>query len=343
MSDRQKMINKIRASILGLAIGDALGVPVEFSSRIELAETPIIGMTGYGAWEKPAGTWSDDTSLTLALADSLAGGMLDYHDIMDKFASWYQDGAYTSDGDTFDVGNTTRAAILNYLSGAEPLECGGRGARDNGNGSLMRILPLVFYFRAQFGRVLTDEGVQIIHEVSALTHAHPRSQVACVAYLNIADHILRGSRLIYAIEDSLREVVRYYHDKPVFSKELDYFRCMAFGNQGILQIQPFANLPQNEIKSGGYVVDTLDATLWCLLNHRGYRKAVLAAVNLGGDTDTTAAVCGGLAGLYHSMNESDEDESILVQWIDSMQNLSLIEDICSRFSAALDSVPPIKS
>ena len=320
-------MNEIEAGFLGLAVGDALGVPVEFSSRAQLDAHPVDRMYGNGTYRKPAGTWSDDTSLSLALADSLATGHIDYLDIMTKFIAWYQDSAYTTDGQRFDIGTTTFAAFQRFLQGAEPIESGGRAESENGNGSLMRVLPIVFFLRARNGKILTDDGVEAIHNISALTHRHPRSQVACVAFCNIAHHILEGDTLAEAIQQGVTEVTQYYVDKPTFRKELSHFKCFATKDDSM--VKPLTELERDDIRSSGYVVDTLDASLWCLLNYEGYHDAVLAAVNLGGDTDTKGAICGALAGLYYQTNPVEDSHRIPQLWLDEIINKQAILDICT--------------
>ncbi|MBG0765793.1 MAG: ADP-ribosylglycohydrolase family protein [Tissierellales bacterium] len=167
------MPQKILSSIMGSCVADALGVPVEFYSREQLKRNPVADMRAYGTYNQPAGTWSDDTSMTLCTLDSLSKG-LDYKDIMDKFLSWYKDGEYTPHGETFDIGMSTSKALNKYDSGEEPLKSGGTGERDNGNGSLMRILPVLFYLQKTYGEnwIEKEEAYQIIHNISALTHAH---------------------------------------------------------------------------------------------------------------------------------------------------------------------------
>ena len=140
----------IKAVMLGHAVGDALGVPVEFCERDELAAKPVTDMVGYGTYPYPAGCWSDDTSMSLAELDSLASGKLDFDDIMVKFGEWYYDDEYTPTGEMFDVGNTCSYAIDNYFAYHKPVEeCGLTGERSNGNGSLMRIHPFVLYAYAK--------------------------------------------------------------------------------------------------------------------------------------------------------------------------------------------------
>lgn len=141
-------MKKVYDGIIGLAIGDAMGVPVEFISRQEIARNPVVTMREYGTHHQPVGTWSDDTSLTLALMDSIVErNKIDYADIMDRFSNWLMYNDYTATGEVFDVGNSTSRAIMNYGRGMNPLECGGISEYENGNGSRMRILPVAFYLQ----------------------------------------------------------------------------------------------------------------------------------------------------------------------------------------------------
>jgi len=129
-------LNSVINGIMGLCVGDALGVPVEFKKRDELKRKPVENMLGYGTHNQPAGTWSDDTSMSLCLLDSLSQG-LDYQDIMRKFLEWYDEGAYTPYGEVFDIGGTTREALERFVKGTPPLNCGGSSERDNGNGGIL--------------------------------------------------------------------------------------------------------------------------------------------------------------------------------------------------------------
>ena len=144
------MEEKILGGIFGLCTADSVGVPFEFRSRESLARAPVTDMCGYGTYNQPAGTWSDDTSMTLCLLDSLSKG-LDYTDIMQRFLLWLDKAKYTPHNEVFDVGRTSREAIFRFTQGVLPLRCGGASEHDNGNGALMRILPLVFYLHSRFG------------------------------------------------------------------------------------------------------------------------------------------------------------------------------------------------
>ena len=139
-------MNIIRDSVYGFAVGDALGVPVEFKSRNELKKFPVIGMSGYGTHQMPKGCWSDDTSMILATMDSIIEkNNIDYEDIMFKFCEWYRYGKYTANGVFFDIGIATSQSLNKYIAGISPIYCGQSDERSNGNGSLMRILPIVLY------------------------------------------------------------------------------------------------------------------------------------------------------------------------------------------------------
>jgi len=317
------------SGILGLAVADALGVPVEFMEREALDKNPVVDMRSYGTYNKPAGVWSDDTSMTLCLMDSLSRG-LNYDDIMSNFLTWYKDGSFTADGETFDVGITTCQALTRFENGTPALECGGCEEYDNGNGSLMRILPLLVYLRSVYGEDFLENGrieeaFTVIHNISSLTHAHKRSQVACGIYIAIASMILDGYGLEKAVQQGISKAFTFYRrldrGPGSFTEELSHFSR--------LESDSFKNIPVEEIRSDGYVVSSLEASLWCLLNTKSYRECVLRAVNLGDDTDSVAAIAGGLAGLEYG------HEEIPQVWLETIARREYLEDSCRRFSDAL--------
>lgn len=245
------MKNKLKAAVYGLAIGDALGVPVEFKKR---GTFNVSDMIGYGTHNQPAGTWSDDTSMTLATCDSIREcGEIDCDDILDKFRKWLYDADYTVDNKVFDVGGTTASALRT-----------GKGLDDfysNGNGSLMRIIPLAF----------VDMNAETVSAVSAITHANDISMDVCCEYVAVAKQLLNG--------ETLTDATMY---------------CSG-------RIPEIHKLDESEIKSTGFVVDTFEAAVWAVVTTDNYKDAVLKAVNLGDDTDTVAAVAGALAGIIYGM------------------------------------------
>ena len=305
----------LKGMLLGLATGDALGVSVEFESRISLKSNPVTGMRAFGSWNQPAGTWSDDTSLTIAAMESISRlGKIDYQDIMENFLKWYEQDAFTANGERFDIGNTTFSGIMNFKRGTlPPTKCGLAEEYSNGNGSLMRILPATLYLYGTRGKIGIDE-LKVIHEFSALTHGHIISCMACGIYSLIAAHILDGKNISEAFALGMEEAKTFYGSDA------------AFKNFSKLCDENFAAQPEDRISSKGYVVSTLEAALWCLLNTDDYKSLALKAVNLGKDTDTTAAVAGGLAGIIYGV------ESIPADWLNILKRRDYLEKLCEDFA-----------
>ena len=307
---KDKYVEIVKGVIFGHAVADALGVPVEFASREELDNAPVTDMEGFGTYPYPEGCWSDDTSMSLAALDSLSGGTLDFDDIMMKFGSWYYKDEYTPTGEMFDVGNTCSFAIDNYFGKYKTItECGLHDEHSNGNGSLMRIHPFVLYsFIKHFS---DDELIDITHKASSLTHAHERSKIACGIYSFILTHLLQQNDK-NAIRIALQKAESYYSDNAEILHYSNIFK------------PDFDKTKRSQIKSGGYVVDTLEAVIWCLLTTDDYSECVLKAVNLGDDTDTVAAIAGGLAGALYGYN------SIPSGWILVLKRKDYIEEMCKK-------------
>ncbi|MFQ6602268.1 O-acetyl-ADP-ribose deacetylase [Flavobacterium sp. C3NV] len=308
---------KVKSGLFGLAVGDALGVPVEFYSRTHLKENPVSEMTGFGTHYQPAGTWSDDSSLAFCLAESLCTGY-DLSDIARNFVKWYSTELWTPHGKVFDIGIATRNAIHNIGKGHQPELCGGFEEKDNGNGSLMRILPLVFYLQ-------NERDIEAIYkkvkDVSSITHAHFRSVFACFIYVVYCLEILNGSDKIEAYKNMQKIVSGFLGDKQFNPIEIQLFDRILKNN--------IADYSENEIESSGYVLHSLEASFWCFLNFNTYEGSVLKAVNLGGDTDTTAAITGGLAGMYCGI------DNIPQKWISTLARKNDIDDLCERLSLKL--------
>ncbi|MEH2300730.1 MAG: ADP-ribosylglycohydrolase family protein [Nostoc sp.] len=306
---------KTLSGLMGLCVGDALGVPVEFTSRAERVKSPVTTMLGYGTWNQPPGTWSDDSSLSFCLAECLCRGYsLDA--IANSFWRWYKEAYWTPRGDVFDIGQTTHTAIMRLKQGVVPHQAGGKVENNNGNGSLMRILPMAYCHR----NLTLGELLARVHDVSAITHAHARSQMACGIYISIAVALLEGADLQTAYLQALQDIQTIYSARE-FLLEKPHFGRVLNGE--------IAKLPVEEISSGGYVIDTLESSLWCLLNSSSYSEAVLKAVNLGGDTDTTAAVTGGLAGIYYGV------ENIPQKWMNQIARRQDIIYLAERFAKAI--------
>lgn len=305
---------KVKSSdgILGLAIGDALGLPYEFLTRDELINETIDKMLPTERLKTPKGYYSDDTSLTLCLLESLTGGY-NLEDIANNFVKWLYDGYLTPEGKAFGIGKTTKESIIRIKEGVALSECGGIGERDNGNGSLMRILPLAYYLPT----ISHDKWYNIIREICSLTHAHDVSVIACTIYVLYAIELING-------EDKFNSLVKVSETiKNDFSNNSELSRFEIVLNNEI------KNQNIDNIRSGGYVVSTLEAALYCFLTTDNYNDCITTAIKLGHDTDTTAAVCGGLAGIYYKVH------TINSNWIHSLKDLNKIISLCEKFDKTI--------
>ena len=184
-------MSKYVDGIIGHAIADAMGVPTEFCIREKLQRNKVTDMIGYGSHDVPAGTWSDDTTMEIALIDSYINkGKFDYDDIMVCFYHWLNDAKYTATDEVFDAGRTCIQAIINYSKGKEPLDCGLKDEFSNGNGSLMRILPVALYCHTK--NLKEKEIINLTNDISSLTHAHEISRLGCYIYVRYVMFLLDG-------------------------------------------------------------------------------------------------------------------------------------------------------
>lgn len=303
--------NLLQKILIGVAVGDALGVPVEFKSRAFLKQNPVTDMQEYGTHNQPKGTWSDDTSLTLCLAESIVKG-LDLNRLAQKFIAYKDDSYMTPHGYMFDIGGTTRASIERMKEGIAPELCGFSGELDNGNGSLMRILPLLVLTKD----LPLEERFELTRKVSSITHSHIRSVLACHYYLEFAKKLIDGKTPKQAYLEMQTEFSDFLIQKQINPSEREHFARITNGN--------IYELSEDDIKSRGYVIDSLEASLWSLLTTNNYKEAVLKAVNLGDDTDTTAAITGGLAVLVYGM------DGIPKEWIDILVRVEDILELGNR-------------
>ena len=311
-------LETIKAAMLGVIVGDALGVPVEFMGRDALISCPVTDMRAYGTHDQPAGTWSDDSSMTLCLMESLTRGV-DYDDMASNYLRWADEGYWTAHGDVFDMGIATRKALVKYAHRVPALECGADGEKDNGNGSLMRIMPLALYLHQTMGPCWDDEEDvhEIVHNASRITHAHPISLIACGIYCSIANEILCGHPRDLAVYYGIEKAKAVYARQKTLAEFLPLFQEVS--------LNALKELPISSVRSSGYVLDTLVSALWCLLHTDNYQSCVLQAVNLGEDTDTVGAVAGGLAGLYYGLSAIPKD------WIAVLSREDEIEALCEQF------------
>ena len=309
-------MSKVYDGIYGVIVGDMLGVPVEFERRENLEKDPVTGPREGGSHEQPLGAWSDDTSLTLALADSFREPF-ELRVVAKNFIDWWQYKKYTSHDCVFDIGERTRLSLNNLLKILESKDYESlkylhyeADEKSNGNGSLMRILPL--YFPLQHTGI--EGGFETIRQVSALTHPHIRSALACLIYLIMLDEMQRRDTLLDAYSATQVRAKDFFNTYQVSDDEWSVFSRIIH--------EDISSLSKSEITTDGYVVHTLEAAFWCLLSTNSYQESVLKAVNLGGDTDTTGAVTGGLAGFWYGF------DAIPQEWLNILPKKNEINDIC---------------
>jgi len=264
--------SRYRGCLLGLACGDAVGVAGEFRPRGTF-ET-VTDMIGGGAWHLKPGEWTDDTSMALCLAESLlARGGFDARDQMERYVRWWKMGHLSSNGRCFDIGNTVMGALTRFLDSRDPFS-GSTHPRSAGNGSLMRLAPVVMHFAPD-----RDAAVHHAGESSRTTHGAAEAMDACRYYAALLTVALTGGPK---------------DDILATPPPDDLAPAIAAISSGA-----YRDKSEPEIESTGYVVHSLEAALWCFERTESYEEAILAATNLGYDADTTAAICGQLAGAHY--------------------------------------------
>ena len=297
------MTEFIKNTIIGFVVADALGVPVEFSSRESLNKNPLNDMIGYGTYNMPEGSWSDDSSMTLITLDVLSKYGLNYDKLMNDFIKWYNEGYMTPTDKLFDIGIATSNALHKRLANIPSLLCGGSGEYDNGNGSLMRIYPFAILCLNKD----KQQKQEIIFNASSLTHSHDISKWGCLLlteyYIKIINGIDKFTAYLELCDEFINITPKCYN--RLLSKKIH-----------LLNI--------DEIKSSGFIVDTIEAVFYTFLNNTNYKDTVLSAINLGGDTDTIGAIVGGLSGAYF--------KDIPNEWINKLKKLDLILDIINNFT-----------
>jgi ADP-ribosylglycohydrolase len=324
MSQAISVRERVEGALLGLAAGDALGVPVEFEDRAARAADPVRGMRSGGTWRVSPGTWSDDTSLALCLAESIVERGFDPEDSGRRFLAWLDEGLWTARGEAFDVGGATRRALGRIRAGMPATRAGGRGENDNGNGSLMRILPASIWLSSLPG----SAKLAGIAAYSSVTHGHPRSVLGCWLHCLVAAHLLEGATPREAYSSAVEEARDALPNLPpsLRAEAGSYVRVL----DGDLD-----SLGPSAIRGSGYVVHCLEASLWCLLRTSSFSDCVLAAVNLGEDSDTTGAVAGGLAGLAYGRSGIDE------AWIGELARSDEIAALAGSLASLVATRPPL--
>jgi ADP-ribosylglycohydrolase len=298
--------NRIAGGFYGLLVGDALGVPYEFKKAPEIPPREQIEFEPPEGYKRtyasvPVGTWSDDGAQALALLDSLLTcGKLNLDDLMKRITAWQESGKYAVGGIVFDIGITTGKAISQFQRGVPARMAGPKGEYDNGNGSLMRALPLALWHRGSDEELVRDAMAQ-----SLVTHGHPRSQVCCALYCLWARGLLKNDESAW---ENATTKLRLLFDATPYLSELEF------------------NIRPDDFTSGngsGYVVDALRSARW-VMQEDSYENVVKAAVALGNDTDTTACIAGGVAGVRDGLG------AIPSRWLDTLRGRDIADGLLER-------------
>jgi ADP-ribosyl-[dinitrogen reductase] hydrolase len=295
-------MNKRKRAFWGFIIGDAYGVPMEFMERDSFN---VRDMIGYGCWDVPAGTWSDDSAMTLITMEHLINDT-SMADLKRAFCDWAYRGYWThNDEPSFDVGLTISEIIYRWEKKGiyEPAKT---DEQSNGNGALMRMLPIALF---SYKRSIEERYVK---DYATLTHGHIRSTLCCLHYVYVVHALLDG----LSIPESLKQANQYLTSK------LEDYPEEAVHFENIFAIE---TRKRDAIQSNGYVVHTLEAVYWSLLNSTSYYDTIYNAVHLGDDTDTISAIAGSLAGLYYDELNIPED------WMGLIPKREQIDALLDRF------------
>ncbi len=317
-SETPTRTSRLVGGVWGHLVGDAAGVPYEFTPPERIGDV-VFGKPG-GPWRQPPGTWSDDGALMLALLDSLLTGRFDPEDQGRRILAWADDGRYTPDGDgKFDIGTTTATAVTALRNGVPAPDAGPTDASTAGNGSLMRILPLALVERAPrtdardpARRVGDDRLVAHAHAASRVTHGDVRCQAACALYVLAVRRLLAGD----APEDAIDRARRTLRDLYRRDREL------AVHRSALDEIEAWT-----ERKGSGFVIDSFWSAWEAFAGARDYADTIVRAIRLGRDTDTTAAIAGGLAGVHWGW------ESIPAAWRRAMRGREVVTPLADRLAA----------
>ncbi|MFN2196175.1 MAG: ADP-ribosylglycohydrolase family protein [Anaerolineales bacterium] len=302
---KEKQINRFRGCLIGLAVGDALGTTLEFSSPGTFA--PLVNMVGGGPFNLLPGQWTDDTSMALCLADSLINQEgFDPQDQMERYLRWWHTGYWSSNGQAFDIGNTVRQALLRYQQDGDPY-AGATDPYSAGNGSLMRLAPVVLFFAGQPEQALVHAALS-----SRTTHAAPAAVDACRYFAGLLLGALAGVPKHELLAENFSPVEGILDTNPLVPE----IRAIAEGS--------FRYKMPPAIQGSGYVVKSLEAALWAFYHASDFRAGCLMAANLGDDADTTAAIFGQIAGAYYGL------EGIPSEWLEKISLRPQIEEMADQ-------------
>lgn len=308
---------KSRDAILGMAVGEAMGIPVDFVERDKLLENPVLEMKSFGSHNKPIGTWSSDTAMTLATIDSITNCFgVSMEDLGNRFVDWMEKGKYTASGDRFDIGRTSMIAISRFEKTLDPFECGSMAEDSNENDVLTRMIPIAFYCHNQ--KMNQNDIYDLVRKVAGITHAHEVSIMGAYIFVLYTMKLLEKKSKF----DAYQELKKSNFSQFSRSTMEKYVRILR---------KDIGDLPMEAITTGNGIVETLEACFWVFLNTSNYNQAIIGGINLGGDASTLGACLGALAGISFGI------KSMNPEWRIDLKRYTYISRLCDNFDESLKS------
>lgn len=317
----------IKRIIYSFVYGDVLGVPMEFSN--EYSKICVDKYVAPNHYKQPTGVWSDDTALMLATIDSLSQPKgIDFKDLMNRYYQYIK-GKYTSTNKAFDIGIGTQKALIKYRLGYKPLNAGGKHNRNNGNGAIMRLLPILFLpeIKNPDSDLLTR--FNIIKNYTKVTHGHYTAIIGTFIYIELLRELLINGHILTLEATTVNQILNYIENEIM---DLSQIVDEKESKQIIKAQSQYADLFDNSVvtktyKGSGYVVDTLCFAIKTIMTHNDFKSAVVYAANNAKDNDTVAAITGAIGSLYYT----NDNYNPPVEWYDEILNRQIIEDYLETF------------
>ena len=307
--------NRIYDGIYGFAVGDALGVPIKNTNRSKLRLSPVEDMFGYGYYDAPTGTWSENTSLMLSAIDSIIeNDGINYDDLIFKMYNYFEYNNHKTNYDIFKLSDANKNAIFNYKSGVTPVECGNSVSTDCS--CLSRIVPLVYYLDSS--DYVIDEEVSLVNDVCSISHMNEINKLGCMIFTDYTKQLLSGVDKYEALNFVRnREYNKFYSDYCISL----YDRILS---------EDFSKIEMYGIKSDDGIVNTLEASLWSFLNGKNYEECLVKAINLGNNTDMIGAITGLWCGIFFG------NQYMPQRWYNKLKGKEILNNMSVDFNAILN-------
>lgn len=311
---REIFKHQLKSAIYGLAVGDALGVPYFSINQEEMCPKEEISMIKGGTHDKPEGTWSDETSLTLILLDSLSDKRFSLKNLIENSLNWFEEGEYTIDSEAFGIEPQTLSILTQLSEGSSLRRVLREGDLNDGNSALIKILPLAFWL---INEPSIKKRKKMIDDICSITNSDDISKLVCHYYVEFAIQLVNGNDMNLAYSETNRLMRKHYGGKQ---------HAHLLGAFEMILTTRIAWVDKTHIKADDSAIHTLEAVIWSLINSTGYENCMKRAVSLGGNTDTIAAVVGGLAGIFYGY------ERIPKRWLEQLRGKDILDGYIEKFS-----------